>query len=276
MTAEERERLQRWEQAGQLVLGLTHDFNNTATCVLEELVRLERQLQLVREVLPAAGVAAVDACDRSVAWVGNAIQAAVTQMRELQRLYHPDPGPRPPEGADLVEAARRALDLLGGRVQVLAQLHGSGPIPAAVNAQMLLRVLVNLLLNASDAFSPEAPAPRIRLQMRLEARRAICDVSDNGPGVPREIRERLFQPFTTTRAAGGGTGLGLAVSRELIRGAGGDLCLLETGPAGTVFRLWLPAIADDAGRAGRPAPVAEILATAVPAARPRPCAPPDR
>jgi C4-dicarboxylate-specific signal transduction histidine kinase len=276
MTGEERERLQRWEQAGQLVLGLTHDFNNTATCVLDELVRLERQLQLVREVLPAAGSAAIDACDRSVAWVANAIQAAVAQMRELQRLYHPDPGPRPPEGANLAEAARRALNLLGGRVQVLAQLHGSAPIRAAVKAQTLVRVLVNLLLNAIDAFGPEAPAPRIRLQMRLEAGRAICDVSDNGPGVSPEIRERLFQPFTTTRAAAGGTGLGLAVSRDLIRGAGGDLLLLETGPAGTVFRLWLPAIAEEARPPGKAVPVAEILATAVPASRPRPCAPPAR
>ena len=91
-------------------------------------------------------------------------------MREVQGLYHGRSAPRTREGADLAEVARRALDLLGGRVQVLAQLHGSGPIRAAVDAQTLLRVLVNLLLNASDAFSPEAPAPRIRLQIRLEAR----------------------------------------------------------------------------------------------------------
>jgi len=70
-------------------------------------------------------------------------------------------------------------------------------------------------------------------------------VADNGSGVPRSVRERLFVDFFTTKGHEEGTGLGLAVSRELARAAGGDLVLLESPgtwnePATTVFRVTLP------------------------------------
>jgi signal transduction histidine kinase len=284
MNAEQQERLQRSEQLGLLVLGLTHDFNNTATCVLDELVRLERQLRQLREALPPApspqrlsGVAALQACDRSVESIAAALQAAVCQVREVQGLYRHEPRPRTTEGADLAEAARRALDLLGGRVRVVAQLRSSEPIRVAVDRQTLLRVLMNLLLNATDAFSAEAPAPRVRIHMRLDGKGAICDVGDNGPGVAPEIRDRIFEPFITTKVATGGTGLGLAVSRDLIRAAGGELDLLETGPLGTIFRLWLPAL-DGVSAAGGRGPAshrqAELVAIVLTSGRVRSVGPP--
>ena len=74
---------------------------------------------------------------------------------------------------------------------------------------------------------------------------AIVDVADNGPGVAMAIRHRLFESFFTTKGEEQGTGLGLAVSREIARSTGGDLELLDDAgtwsePAGTVFRVTLP------------------------------------
>jgi C4-dicarboxylate-specific signal transduction histidine kinase len=106
-----------------------------------------------------------------------------------------------------------------------------------------VRVLLNLLINASDAFPEGASEPRVRVQLRGLGDRAICDVTDNGPGVPAEILPHLFEPFATTKQPGAGTGLGLAVSRELVRAAGGELRLLGTGAAGSTFRLTLPVVA---------------------------------
>ena len=63
-------------------------------------------------------------------------------------------------------------------------------------------------------------------------------VHDNGTGIPAEIRDKLFQPFFTTKPSG--TGLGLAISRELAQAHGGDLVLVETGPSGSSFELYLP------------------------------------
>jgi len=69
------------------------------------------------------------------------------------------------------------------------------------------------------------------------------DVEDDGPGVLPEIRGRLFEPYTTSRKIGEGMGLGLAISRKILLDHGGDLELLRTSEAGTVFRLLFPRVA---------------------------------
>jgi two-component system C4-dicarboxylate transport sensor histidine kinase DctB len=65
-------------------------------------------------------------------------------------------------------------------------------------------------------------------------------VVDRGPGISPGVLPRLFEPFVTAKPAGDGMGLGLFVSRHLLRAAGGDLRLLSTGPTGTTFRMLLP------------------------------------
>jgi signal transduction histidine kinase len=74
---------------------------------------------------------------------------------------------------------------------------------------------------------------------------AIVEVADNGVGIAKAVRSRLFESFFTTKGEEQGTGLGLAVSREIARSAGGELALLEepgswNEPAVTVFRLTIP------------------------------------
>ena len=108
----------------------------------------------------------------------------------------------------------------------------------------LHRVLVNLLRNARQAIEHQEVRTGVgRIEVSLEAvgGASLIRISDNGPGVPARIRERLFQPF-----AGSGrpdsTGLGLAIARELAQGHGGDLTLSVTGEAGTVFELRLPGV----------------------------------
>jgi two-component system C4-dicarboxylate transport sensor histidine kinase DctB len=119
------------------------------------------------------------------------------------------------------------------------------PVAAAPNA--LEQILINLLANALDAVSG-SPAPIVQVRARVMAenpRFASIEVADNGLGIAKALRARLFESFFTTKGDEQGTGLGLAVSREIARGAGGDLVLAdETGswnePVVTVFRLTLP------------------------------------
>lgn len=108
-------------------------------------------------------------------------------------------------------------------------------VEAAVDGEMLRQVLVNLLDNASQAGSETAT-------LRLGADRAVAriDVADDGPGIDRRIRRRLFEPYTTTRGVGEGMGLGLAICRKIVLDHGGELELVETSAAGTVFRITLP------------------------------------
>ena len=66
-------------------------------------------------------------------------------------------------------------------------------------------------------------------------------VEDDGPGVPASIRDRVFEPFVTTKTTGEGTGLGLAVSRGLVESAGGSLDFEDAEFGGTIFTMSLPA-----------------------------------
>jgi two-component system C4-dicarboxylate transport sensor histidine kinase DctB len=136
--------------------------------------------------------------------------------------------------------------------------------PVAVAPHELEQVLINLLSNALDAVAGRPnPIIQVRVSVGLPPderdqdpneparRRPFVEifVADNGHGVPRTARERLFDNFFTTKGEEAGTGLGLAVSREIARGAAGDLELLDAPgtwaePAVTVFRLTLPAAAE--------------------------------
>jgi signal transduction histidine kinase len=103
---------------------------------------------------------------------------------------------------------------------------------APMAADALRQVILNLALNAVDVTPAEG---RVRLLASagdgLEVR-----VEDQGPGVPPELHQRVFEPFFTTRAARPG-GLGLAISRRLVESAGGILDVVDAEGGGAAFRL---------------------------------------
>ena len=113
---------------------------------------------------------------------------------------------------------------------------------AALDVDKLRRVLGNIAANARDAMGGQG---RLHLAAELASpsggdggRRLVLTVADEGPGVPPEIRDRLFEPFVT-RGKKSGTGLGLAVARRFVEDHGGTLELLPEGP-GARFRIAMP------------------------------------
>jgi PAS domain S-box-containing protein len=117
----------------------------------------------------------------------------------------------------------------------------------------LQQVLVNLILNGLDACREEpgaAPAPReapcLRIRVEPSKDGVVIDVADNGPGITPENRERLFEPFFSTKSDKGGLGLGLSISRGIVERFGGTLEALPSEPgSGAVFRIFLPAAEDE-------------------------------
>jgi len=67
-------------------------------------------------------------------------------------------------------------------------------------------------------------------------------VADDGPGIPEEVRPRVFEPYVTTRQPGEGMGLGLAIAKKILLDHGGDLEVLASSAAGVTFRLSLPLV----------------------------------
>jgi signal transduction histidine kinase len=116
-----------------------------------------------------------------------------------------------------------------------------------VAPQEIGRVLLNLLSNAFDAVS-EHDQPVVRVQTRRAADAIEIRVADNGPGIPVNLRQKIYEPFFTTKPTGSGTGLGLSLSYDIItQGYGGTLSVeCEEGEA-TTFIVTLPVNQTKAG-----------------------------
>ncbi len=118
------------------------------------------------------------------------------------------------------------------------ELHLNGEVVAPVDRDMLRQVLVNLCDNAAQALGKRQGSVQLTLTSRDGW--ACLDVADDGPGIPEEIRPRVFEPYTTTSSIGEGMGLGLAIAKKILLDHGGNLELLSSTSSGTTFRLTLP------------------------------------
>jgi two-component system NtrC family sensor kinase len=115
-------------------------------------------------------------------------------------------------------------------------------LEVALPASRLTQVLLNLVLNAGAAIgAAKGGEGRIVVRARaLDAARAWIEVEDDGPGISTAVRDRLFEPFVTTKEVGEGTGLGLAVCRGLVESAGGEIGVDPSHGSGARFYVVLP------------------------------------
>ncbi|TAD86869.1 MAG: GHKL domain-containing protein [Bacteroidetes bacterium] len=135
----------------------------------------------------------------------------------------------------------------GFQVKLITQFENDLPA-LKVNAQDIGRVLINLITNALYAVkqrqlaaSPDY-APQITLGIEATPKMVLLSVKDNGGGIPAAIREKVFQPFFTTKPTGQGTGLGLSLSYEIAKAHGGELKLETEDGEYTSFVMELPAV----------------------------------
>jgi two-component system NtrC family sensor kinase len=171
----------------------------------------------------------------------EAMEAICARLRAYARGE-----PQQRQAGDVNTAVAAALELLRfdlrkAGLTVETDLAGDLP-PVGLGATPLQQILVNLLRNAREALGARPGHVRITTAAADDEVRAT--VADDGPGVPAELRPRLFQPFATSGKEDG-LGLGLYLSRRLAQEAGGGLTLLPTDH-GAAFRLSLPRL-DDAG-----------------------------
>ena len=126
----------------------------------------------------------------------------------------------------------------------------AAPVGAEGDRMLIRRVLVNLVENAVQAASGAGRAPTVTLSVSADAARGVATlvVDDNGPGIPARERERVFDPYVTTKEHG--TGLGLAIVRKIVLDHGGDVHASATPDGGARLTVTLPA----AGRSGTSAP----------------------
>jgi two-component system sensor histidine kinase FlrB len=108
------------------------------------------------------------------------------------------------------------------------------------NRQMILSALTNLAMNAMQAMKESGKTETRKLEAMVSKNNNAISIAlkDNGPGIPKELQEQIFDPFYTTRTQG--TGLGLAVVQAVAKVHGGNVQLESTSDSGSVFKITLP------------------------------------
>jgi signal transduction histidine kinase len=132
---------------------------------------------------------------------------------------------------DVLELTRQQA--VRNRVEVQVSLDDDVDVPG--QGEQIKQALLNLVLNALQAM-PDGGT--LRVSTRIIANEIHIEVSDNGPGVAPEDRDRIFNPFVTTRETG--TGLGLAITQRIVQGHDGHIMLKDTSERGAIFVLCLP------------------------------------
>jgi signal transduction histidine kinase len=168
----------------------------------------------------------------------------VQSMRDFARRSHESSA----HEFDLRRACARALvpfePTLGARLERRLGDELGEPASCMGTALQLQQVVANLVQNAVDA-SP--PGGRVLIALALDGSDWLLSVDDEGPGVPEDRRERIFEPFYTTKPEGVGTGLGLAISHTILREHKGSLRVTTSPLGGARFEARIPRLRTEEG-----------------------------
>jgi signal transduction histidine kinase len=201
-----------------------------------------------------AAVVGGGALDASLRWIAarcqlralaSDVQTATSRIYDLvdsvKGFTFMDRAPTP-EPVDIRQGIRDTFTMLGAKargkaIEVALDFAEDLPRAHAVGAE-INQVWMNLIDNALDA-APVGGHVAVRAGPSLD--RVVVEIVDDGPGIPAESRERIFDPFYTTKGVGKGTGLGLAIVGRIVGQHGGEI-EVESRPGCTQFRVTLPAV----------------------------------
>jgi signal transduction histidine kinase len=210
---------------GEMAAAMAHEVRTPLGILRSSAQMLQREPQLSPEGQEMAGFV-LSETDR--------LNRLISALLDLTR-------PRPPlfHSQDIHAIIRRAIDLLAQRatrqqVRIVEELYAS-PSTLLCDGELLVQVFLNLLLNALQMIPAEG---EVVVRTTTDADQLIVEVSDNGPGIPPENRQRVFDPFFTTRERG--VGLGLTVVQQIVRSHGGNITVHESPSGGACFRFFLP------------------------------------
>jgi signal transduction histidine kinase len=235
---------------GELTAGIAHEIQNPLNFVNNFSELNAELLQELKEELDNGNLEEVKAIaddltenERKITHHGKRADAIVKGM-----LAHSRSGKGEKEPTDLNALAEEYLKLSYHGLRARDKSFNADfktdfdPNLPKVNIvpQDIGRVLLNLINNAFQASSGHSDKPKVTVATKKTAAGIEISVSDNGPGIPDSIKDKIFQPFFTTKPAGQGTGLGLSLSYDIVKAHGGELKIESTTTEGAVFTIVLP------------------------------------
>jgi len=268
MLEQARERLLQWqkmEAIGQLSGGVAHDFNNLLTIVIGNLETAQRQLGALSGGVASRLKHALDNAMRGA-------QRAATLTQRLLAFSRQQPlDPKPLDVNKFIAAEVEFLQRSLGETIEIEAVGSAGLWPVEVDAHQLEAALLNLAVNARDAM-PDGG------KLTIETSNAFLDhdycsanpevtpgqyvmiaVSDDGTGMTKNIAERAFEPFFSTKGAGQGTGLGLSQVYGFIKQSKGHIKIYSEAGEGTTVKIYLPRLLQDIDRSDEKEQAAEAV-----------------
>ncbi len=229
-------RRERLAALGELAAVVAHEVRNPLGAIFNSLGALRRMIRPEGEPLMLLDIVGEEA-DRLNAIVGD--------LLDFARPSKPSIRPEPVEPL-LDEVLAAALAQAAPALEVVRDVEEALP-PVPADARQLRQALLNVAQNAVQAMPNGG---RLTVRARQDEGALRIEVADTGPGVPPELREKIFEPFFSTRASG--TGLGLAVVRRVLQDHRGTAVAEEAPGGGTAVVLRLPLDAGAPPVAGRP------------------------
>ncbi|MBK3393267.1 GHKL domain-containing protein [Psychrobacter sp. M9-54-1] len=262
-------RSEKMATLGQMVAGVAHEVNTPLSYVqnnLEIIGQLTEQYEELIELVQGLKAAKTDAAtdgkiDKLLADIVRAsdeiqeddlstelkelikdslfgieqITEMVLNLRNFARLDESKV-----KTIDVRECIEASLKIAGNSIRHQEIVTDFTPTPEIkCSPSQINQVLVNLLNNAAQAMG-EKPDGKIEVRTRADDNHVYIDVSDNGKGMSAEVLNQIFEPFFTTKGAREGTGLGMAISQQIMEQHNGDIKAVSTEGVGTTFTLTLP------------------------------------
>ena len=227
-TEEELRNRERLSSLGMLAAEVAHEVRNP--------------LAVVRMLWHSAvrGLPASEAQARDLQMIETKLGQMNTILDRILNLARSaDPEMREVDAAEVVEevALLTRTKLGSARIRAVLKLPGRGTTRIRADRSLLEQALLNLVLNGMEAMKEGG---ELRLEVRAAKDGVILAVQDQGPGMKKEVAERLFEPFLTRRP--GGTGLGLALVRRTVEAHGGSVRVHSNPGRGTRVEIRLPRV----------------------------------
>jgi PAS domain S-box-containing protein len=245
---------EKFASMGQMMAGAAHELNNPLTAILgvSDLLRERASDEATRRQFDII----LQQARRAAAIVQNLLALAVPTGQKRLKVKVEE------VIAKVIESHQKSLQ----QRNIVAEVTIAGKLPEVEgDPRLVAQVFANVLLNAEQAISSVRDKGTVRISLSQAGNNLLVEIADDGPGIPREIADKIYDPFFTTKRPGGGSGLGLTICLSVIKDHGGRIEVQASEGLGATFRIFLPAIVEkrletpNPGSARRAAPVSSAL-----------------
>ncbi len=217
---------------GELAANIAHEINNPITGI----IGYAELLTFYKDLVPKKVLDVVDKIQRESFRVKNIIENLLkfSRKQQIMDMSYTDISSTLKEVSFLISASFEE-----NNIHLEIDIEDNLPL-VYCNSGLIQQVVLNLLQNAFDAITSGGKGNKVKLEAKkIDDNNVVLTVSDNGHGIPENIKDKIFQPFFTTKSQGKGTGLGLSLVHRIIQMHKGTISF-ETSKNGTTFKIQLP------------------------------------